>query len=290
MSRETSANRINIGDAHPARRYNYWLGGKDNFAADRASADAIEKIFPHIRTAAIENRRFLQRAVRWLTAKAGIRQFLDIGTGIPSADNTHEVAQRHAPDARVLYVDNDPIVLTHARALLTSHPLGRTEFIDADLRHPETILDDPALKTTLDLTQPVALLLVAVLHFLTDHDDPYTVVTNLLDRLAPGSYLVLSHATVELLPAETATALTDRDVPGRGDFTSRTYEQVERFFDGLEFVPPGLTVASQWRPEPASTPASAQQVAAYAGIARKPETTIGLPPEAVLVRSCERRW
>lgn len=278
MSRETPASGINIGDAHPARRYDYWLGGKDNFAADRASADAIEKIFPHIRTSAIENRRFLQRAVRWLTAEAGIRQFLDVGTGIPSADNTHEVAQRHAPDARVLYVDNDPLVLTHARALLTSHPLGRTEYIDADLRHPETILDDPALKTTLDLTQPIALLLVAVLHFLTEHDDPYTVVTTLLDRLPPRSYLVLSHATVELLPPDTAAALTSGDIPGRGDFTSRTYEQVARFFDGLDLVAPGLVVASQWRPPPGSTPPPPEQVAAYAGVARKP--TVAGPPLA----------
>ncbi|MEV4703777.1 SAM-dependent methyltransferase [Actinoplanes sp. NPDC049316] len=203
------------------------------------------QIFPHIRTSAIENRRFLQRAVRWLTAEAGIRQFLDVGTGIPSADNTHEVAQRHASDARVLYVDNDPIVLTHACALLTSHPLDRTEYIDADLRYPETILDDPTLKTTLDLTQPVAFLLVAVLHFLTDHDDPHTVVTTLLDRLPTGSYLVLSHASLELLPPETADALTSGDIPGRGDFTSRTHQQVERFFGDLDLVAPGLVVASQ---------------------------------------------
>ncbi|MEV4704503.1 SAM-dependent methyltransferase [Actinoplanes sp. NPDC049316] len=267
MSPEPPAPNINTGVAHPARRYNYWLGGKDNFAADRASGDAIEKIFPHIRTAAIENRRFLHRAVRWLTAEAGIRQFLDIGTGLPTADNTHEVVQAVAPDARVLYVDNDPIVLTHARALLTSHPHGRTDYIDADLKRPVTILDAPAFKRTLDLTQPVALLLVAVLHFLTEHDDPYSIVETLLDRLAPGSYLVLSHATAELLPPATAAALTS--VPGRGDFTSRTYQQAQRFFDGLDLVAPGLVVASQWRPPPGSTPTPPEQVAAYAGVARK---------------------
>ncbi|MFI7598273.1 SAM-dependent methyltransferase [Actinoplanes sp. NPDC049681] len=272
MSPESPARGLNIDVAHSARRYNYWLGGKDNFEADRCSADAIERIFPQIRTAAIENRRFLQRAVRWLVTEAGIRQFLDIGTGIPTADNTHEVAQHHAPDSRVVYVDNDPIVLTHARALLTSQPLGRTEYIDADLRHPGSILDDPVLKTSLDLTEPVALLLVAVLHFLTEHDDPYRVVTTLLDRLPPGSYLVLSHASLELLPPDTAEALISGDIPGRGDFTSRTHQQVERFFDGLDLVAPGLVVASQWRPDPSSTPPLKWHVAAYAGVGRKPGT------------------
>ena len=273
MADESPAERINSSVAHSARRYDYWLGGKDNFAADRESGDAIEEIFPHIRTAVIENRRFLQRAVRWLVTEAGIRQFLDIGTGLPTADNTHNVAQRHAPEAHILYVDNDPLVLAHARAWLTSHPHGHTDYIDADLRQPHTILDDPAFKTTLDLTQPVAVLLVAVLHFLTDHDDPYTVVTTLLDRLPAGSYLVLSHATTDLLPPATATAVTSPEVPGRGDFTSRTYHQIERFFDGLDLVPPGLTVSSQWRPERGSTTPAGEHIATYPASARKPDTT-----------------
>src|SRR4051812_29557414 len=165
---------------HPARRYNYWLGGKDNFAADRAAADAIEAAFPHIRTAAVENRRFLQRAVRHLVEEAGIRQFLDIGTGLPTADNTHEVAQRIEPSARVVYIDNDPLVLAHARALLTSDPAGATAYLDADLRDADAILAQPELAEVLDLSQPVALLLVAVLHFIADDDQAYETVRKLV--------------------------------------------------------------------------------------------------------------
>src|SRR4029453_885555 len=158
--------QIDTSVPHPARRYNYLLGGKDNFAADRAAGDELARMFPTVRIAAVENRRFLQRATRFLTEEAGIRQFLDIGTGLPTADNTHEVAQRIAPDSRVVYVDNDPMVMAHARALLTSTPQGRTTYIEADLRSPEAILADPELRETLDLGEPVALMLVAVLHFI----------------------------------------------------------------------------------------------------------------------------
>ncbi|GAA2553953.1 hypothetical protein GCM10010435_25450 [Winogradskya consettensis] len=177
---------IDTSTAHPARRYNYWLGGKDNFAADRASGDAIAAAFPTTRMAVIENRQFLSRAVTHLTRDAGIRQFLDIGTGLPSADNTHEVAQAIAPDARIVYVDNDPLVLTHARALLTGTPAGATAYLHADLREPERILADPQLAEVLDLTQPVALMLVAVLHFVAESDDPYAKVAHLLDALPTG--------------------------------------------------------------------------------------------------------
>ena len=185
MDRDPSRPVIDTTTAHPARRYDYWLGGKDNFAADRESADAIETIFPSIRTAARENRNFLHRAVRYLVTEAGVRQFLDIGTGLPTADNTHDIAQRLAPDARIVYVDNDPLVLVHARALLTSHPHGATQYIEADLRQPEQILTDADLTGTLDLAKPVALLLVAVLHFVPDTDHPDTIVRTLLDALIP---------------------------------------------------------------------------------------------------------
>jgi hypothetical protein len=262
-------NKIDTTVAHPARRYNYWLGGKDNFAADRESADAIEKIFPGIRTAAVENRRFLHRAVRTLTQDFGIDQFLDIGTGLPTADNTHEVAQRINPAARIVYVDNDPLVLVHARALLTSDPAGATAYIDADLQDTQQILHDAERADTLDLTKPVGLFLVAILHFLPDTDQAYAVVQTLMDRLAPGSFLVLSHATVDLLPDLTGRQLTSGDVPGIGNFTPRSHAQIDGFFDGLEKLPPGLEIVSAWRPEPGTELPSADQVCMYGAVARK---------------------
>jgi hypothetical protein len=257
---------IDTTRAHPARRYNYWLGGKDNFAADRASGDAIEKIFPGIRVAAIENRRFLQRAVRFLVGQ-GVRQFLDIGTGLPTQDNTHEIAQRLDPTSRVVYVDNDPLVLVHARALLTSHPAGRTAYLQADLRHPEQIRTDPELGTTLDLSRPVAVLLVAVLHFIPDHNQADAAVHALMGAVPAGSYLVISHATTELLSSATARQLTAKNVAG--DFTSRTRSQVTRFFDQLTLLEPGVKVISRWRPDPHTCPPPANQVSVYGGVARK---------------------
>ena len=260
---------IDPNTAHPARRYNYWLGGKDNFAADRASADAIEAVYPHIRTAALENRRFLQRAVRHLVREAGIRQFLDIGTGLPTADNTHEVAQSIDPSARVVYIDNDPLVLTHARALLTSDPAGATAYLDADLRRPGDILSNPQLTEVLDLTQPVALLLVAVLHFIGDDDEAYDTVRTLVDALPPGSHVVITHATADLIPVDTTRKLTATNT-GRGDITGRARAQFARFFDGLELVEPGLVVVSRWRAETGSTPPPDEHVSVYGAVARKP--------------------
>jgi hypothetical protein len=268
-SREPSLPSIDTTTAHPARRYNYWLGGKDNFAADRQSGDAIEAIFPGIRTAAVENRRFLHRAVRYLVQDAGVRQFLDIGTGLPTADNTHDVAQRLAPQSRVVYVDNDPLVLAHARALLTSDPRGATAYLDADLREPGKILADSALTDTLDLSEPIGLLLVAILHFLPDTQHAHTIVRTLMDALPAGSFLVISHATTELLEPDTARALETSDFPGRGDFTGRTRAQVQRFFDGLDLVPPGLTPISDWRPDPDTTPPQPHDASIYAAVARK---------------------
>lgn len=268
MTRDASDEaRIDTTKAHPARRYNYWLGRKDNFAVDRESGDEIERMFPGIRIAAQANRDFLRRGVRYLCKEAGIRQFLDVGTGLPTEDNTHEVAQRIDAAARVVYVDNDPLVLTHARALLTSTDPGVTAYIDADLRHPGQILDDPVLGTTLDLSRPVGLLLVAVMHFLEDDNQAFDAVSTLMDAVAPGSFLVLSHATSDLLPADTVNKLAR--APGRGGFTDRTEAQIRRFFDGLTLVPPGLSVVSNWRPEPGTVPPSAELVSVYGAVAEK---------------------
>ena len=261
-----SSSRIDTSVPHPARRYNYWLGGKDNFAADRASGDAIAAAFPNIRLAAVENRGFLRRAVTFLAGEAGIRQFLDIGTGLPSAENTHEVAQRLAPDARVVYVDNDPLVMVHARALLTSaSERGVTDYIEADLREPDKILQEA--RRTLDFTQPVALMLVAVLHFISEDEDPYGLVARLDANLTPGSYVVISHATGDYLDPRTLAGF--RSSPAAISF--RTREQFGSFFEGLEPLPPGIVSAAEWRadeePQPRPT---AEDTATYCAVARIP--------------------
>ncbi|MFI0793111.1 SAM-dependent methyltransferase [Micromonospora rubida] len=267
------SDRIDTSVAHPARRYNYWLGGKDNFQADRDSGDVMAAAFPTIRVTALENRRFLQRAVRFLAREAGMRQFLDIGTGIPTADNTHEVAQAVAPQTRVVYVDNDPIVLAHARALLTSAPEGATAYIDADLLDPERILSHPDLRRTIDLGQPVALMLVAILHFLPDPDEPYALVRRLLDALPPGSYLAASHATYDHLPAQVVeeTSAATRNGGEYGTIYLRGLADFTRFFDGLELVEPGVVSVAEWRAdaEPQPRP-SAADVSLYGAVARKP--------------------
>lgn len=264
---------IDISRPHPARRYDYWLGGKDHFAADRASGDRIAAAFPAIRTAALENRRFLRRVVGHLTAEAGIRQFLDIGAGLPCAPNVHELAQSIAPAARVVYVDNDPMVVTHARALMTSAPQGATAHLQADLRSPERILADPAFTATCDLTRPVGLLIVAVAHFLYDTDLPYDAIARLVQALPSGSYLAMSHATFDPLPAETRQHLARLAEPeaGNGAFRPRSRDEVARFFDGLELLDPGLVSIVDWAPHrPPAPQASAQEAAAYAAVGRRP--------------------
>ncbi|MEU4337098.1 SAM-dependent methyltransferase [Micromonospora lupini] len=270
---DPSSDRIDTSVAHPARRYNYWLGGKDNFQADRDSGDMIAASFPTIRTAALENRRFLRRAVGYLAREAGIRQFLDIGTGIPTANNTHEVAQAVAPESRVVYVDNDPIVLAHARALLSSTPEGVTAYIDADLRDPERILRHPELLRAIDLAQPVALMLVAVLHFVPDDDDPYALVRRLLDALPAGSYLAASHATHDYLPpaiAEEAKAAAKGGGP-HGLINLRTRAEFTGFFTGLDVIEPGITSVAEWRAESEPQPRpSVVEVSMYGGVARLP--------------------
>jgi hypothetical protein len=268
---EAILSRIDTSVPHPARRYNYWLGGKDNFAADRESGDAVAAAFPTIRLAALENRSFLRRAVIFLAQEAGIRQFLDIGTGIPTASNTHEVAQSIAPESRVVYVDNDPIVLVHARALLTSSPQGATAYIDADLREPDKILDDPELVQTLDLSRPVALMLISILQFITDDDDPYAIVARLVRALPSGSYLAVTQPTYDFMPAETVARLDAVNTPSRGPFRPRSHDEFAHFLDGLEPVPPGIVPVSEWRPEnDAEHRPSAEQTAVYSAVARIP--------------------
>ncbi|MET7419508.1 SAM-dependent methyltransferase [Dactylosporangium sp. NPDC005555] len=241
--------RIDTSVAHPARRYNYWLGGKDNFAADRASGDAIAAAWPSAPIAARENRRFLGRAVRFLAGEAGIRQFLDIGTGLPTAGNTHEVAQAIAPSARVVYVDNDPMVMVHARALLTSAPEGATAYLEADLRDPARILAHPDLRATLDFTAPIGLMLVAVLHFIHGEGAGTPIVRELLDALPPGSYLVASNATKDFLPPQIAAVYDRMLAAGQTDIWPRTRDEFGALFDGLTLVDPGVVAVDAWRPD-----------------------------------------
>ncbi|MFI7601739.1 SAM-dependent methyltransferase [Actinoplanes sp. NPDC049681] len=262
------AEPLDTGRAHPARVYDYLLGGKDNFAADRAAAEQGLKVNPDAATAPLQNRAFLRRAVRFLAAEAGVRQFLDIGTGLPTSPNVHEVAQAADPSARVVYVDNDPIVLTHARALLTSSPQGRTAYVDADLRNVDEILGAPELAATLDLDRPVAVLLLAILHFLDDDADPYAIVGKLMGALPRGSYLVVSHITADYDPASWARFT---EIMRRQGITTRLRNQPEvaRFFTGLELAEPGVVPILRWRPDGAE-PFTDSQAALYGGVGRKP--------------------
>jgi len=238
--------------AHQARFYDYLLGGKDNYEADRAAVEAQLKIFPDLIFTARANRAFLGRAVRYLAGEAGIRQFLDIGTGIPTAGNTHEVAQAVAPESRVVYVDYDPIVLAHARALLTSSDAGATEYVDADLRDTGNILAQAG--ELLDFSKPVAVTLLSILHAIPDSDDPYAIVATLLDAVPSGSYLAISHAGPEFVSAQTREALEDTvRRTSLQQYTVRTREQVARFFDGTDLVPPGLVLVEDWRPDLATS-------------------------------------
>jgi hypothetical protein len=252
--------------AHVARVYNYWLGGKDNFAADRAAAEQAMAAFPDIVLSARANRAFLRRAVTYLVREAGIRQFLDIGTGIPSANNTHEVAQSVAADSRIVYVDNDPVVLAHARALLTSAVPGATDYIDADLRQADQILAKAG--QTLDFGKPVAIMLMAILQHLSDDDDPYGVVGKLMAAVPAGSYLVISHPAKDIHAAEMAAMAAQLNRMMAEKVTFRAEAEVAPFFAGLELVPPGMTNVPRWRPdteEEANSPA-----ALWGGVARKP--------------------
>jgi S-adenosyl methyltransferase len=251
---------------HVARVYDYWLGGRNNFAADRAVAERVIALYPGVRAGVRAQRAFLGRVVRYLTAEAGIRQFLDIGTGLPSADNTHEVAQRTAPESRIVYVDNDPIVLTHARSLLKSSPEGATAFIDADVRDTGTIMAEAA--GTLDFGKPVAVLLLGVLHCVPDADNPAAIVRRLLAALPAGSYLAIVHIASDV--AEEATrSMREYGNWGAPPVTPRTYAQVSHFFDGLDLVPPGVVQVHRWRPA-GDGPGIEYEEPNYGGVARKP--------------------
>jgi hypothetical protein len=252
--------------ANQARIYDYLLGGKDNYEVDRVATDAVLAIYPGMVFNAKANRAFLGRAVRFLAGEAGIRQFLDIGTGIPTAGNTHQVAQDVAPESRVVYVDYDPIVLAHARALLTGTDAGATEYIDADLRDTDTVLGEA--RQLLDFTKPVAITLLAILHAVPEADDPHAIVARLLDAVPPGSYLAVTHIASDLLDAQTQQGLTgvsDRMV--QQDFSFRPRAEVTRFFTGMDLVPPGLVRVEEWRPEPGQDDAAKSSL--WAGIGRK---------------------
>ena len=260
---------IDTSVPHPARRYNYWLGGKDHFAADRESGDAIAEAFPIVVELARANRKFLRRSVRFL-AESGVRQFLDIGTGLPAPDNTHEVAQRVAPESRVVYVDNDPIVMTHARALMQGDPLGKTAYLEADLRDPAAILRHPALRDTIDLDRPVGLLMLAVLHFVHDDARATAVVQELLGALPPGSYLALSHGTMDFSTPAGIAAYEKMFAAGGTDVRARDRATLEGWFADTEIVAPGIVPVSDWHPEdqPADRPVS-QDLGIYAVVGRK---------------------
>jgi len=262
----SAADRFDPGVAHPARVYNYWLGGKDHYEADRAVGDEVARCRPHVVAGARANRAFLARAVRYLAGDCGIRQFLDIGTGLPAPGSTHELAQQVAPECAVAYVDNDPLVLVYARALLTSRPEGRCGYIGADLRDPAAIL--ARASATLDLSQPVAVLLLAVLHFLAAAADPAGSVAELTRALAPGSYLVISHLTADLDPGQVGAAVGAYNAAVPGGVIPRSHAEVTALFGGLPLVPPGVVPLTEWRPTSATGPAACADL--YAGMARTP--------------------
>ncbi|WEO94076.1 SAM-dependent methyltransferase [Streptomyces sp. FXJ1.172] len=260
-----SGARLNTSVAHNARVWNYWIGGKDNYEVDQRVGEHVAGMFPVIREVARADREFLARAVRFLAAERGIRQFLDIGTGLPTSDNTHEIAQRIAPESRIVYVDNDPIVLVHARSLLTSSPQGVTDYVDADVHDPEAIVLSAA--ETLDLTRPVGLMMLGILNFVLDTGEARDIVRRLMAALPSGSCLVLTHPTY------------DKDVGGEGNaaamefwnahatppITARSRAEIASFLDGLEPVEPGLVPCSQWRADPAAAP-----VPQFGAVAVKP--------------------
>ncbi|TGB15522.1 SAM-dependent methyltransferase [Streptomyces sp. MZ04] len=256
---------IDTSRPHPARMYDYYLGGKDSYPVDEEAAGRVISLVPHIKVVAQANRRFMHRASRFL-ADRGIHQFLDIGTGIPTEPNLHQVVQAVSPRAHVVYVDNDPVVLRHAEALLRSTPEGKTQYIEADVREPEKIIEDA--RATLNFEGPVALSLVALLHFVSDEHKPYELVRELLSSLPSGSFLMLSHVTGDFDPAAWDKAVEiyrKSGVPAQ----VRSRDEFARFFDGLELVDPGVQVATRWHPDPDQEINDAQ-VPLYVGVAQKP--------------------
>ena len=253
--------------AHPARVYDYWLGGKDNFEADRIAGEETIAAYPAIRASARANRAFLARSVRFLAAEAGIRQFLDLGTGLPTVSNTHEVAQSVAPDSRIVYVDNDPLVLSHARALLTSSPEGVTAYLDADLRDTDRILEQAA--ETLDFGQPVGVMLLAILHYIPDLAEARKIMARLVSAVPSGSYVTISHAASDISPKEMAEMIRRMNQHlAEGNHVGRTRDVVAGFFDGLDVLEPGVVKVTQWRPE--SELEAEGPTSLWGGVARKP--------------------
>jgi S-adenosyl methyltransferase len=251
---------------HPARVYNFWLGGKDHFPADRQAAQEVMRARPQVVAGARANRAFLARVVRYLAAEAGIRQFLDIGTGLPAPDSTHEVAQSVARGCRIVYVDNDPLVLAHARALLTGTREGACGYVDADVRDTGTILAQAA--PTLDFTQPVAVLLLAILHLIPAADSPAAIVARLADALAPGSYVAISHMTADFAPDAVTAAADAYNALAPVPVTARNHTGITALFGGLPLVAPGVVPITEWRPNRPSP--LAQPADIYAGLARTP--------------------
>jgi O-methyltransferase involved in polyketide biosynthesis len=256
---------VNTNVPQTARIWNYWLGGKDNFPVDRQVGDQVLEAFPAIVENARASRAFLVRAVRYLAGEAGIRQFLDIGTGLPTANNTHQVAQAVAPECRIVYVDNDPIVLTHARALLTSTPEGATDYIDADLRDPDTILQQAA--RTLDFTQPIAIMLMGILGHIAEDEQAQSIVKRLLGGVPAGSYLTMNDGTDTSQEVVEAARIWNESA--NPTYHLRSPDRIARFFDGLELVEPGVVSPPRWRPEPSASGLPAE-IDSACGVGRKP--------------------
>jgi SAM-dependent methyltransferase len=252
---------------HPARMYDYYLGGKTHYPADRAAAERTLAIMPNARTLTVENRAFMRRAARYLAAGAGVRQYLDLGAGIPTSPNLHEIVQEAVPAARVLYVDNDPLVIGHSRVLLRSTQQGRVDYLQADLRDPAAVLGSAELAATLDLSEPVAVCLIAVFHFITNEDDPAGLLAAYLGALPPGSYLVLSQFSADFAPDEAERAAENyrrSGVPAQ----ARSREEITAFFDGLDLVEPGVAVVHRWRADPGPDGPTDAQVGVYGAVAR----------------------
>lgn len=262
-----STPEIDTTVSHSARVWDYWLGGKDSYPVDQKVGDQIAHLLPEIVQHARVGRLFLGRAVRYLASEQGIRQFLDIGTGLPTADNTHEVAQRVAPEARVVYVDNDPLVLAHAQALLTSTPEGAAEYVYADLRDPKTIIAEA--RRTLDFTQPVAITMLGILWHITDDDEAFAIIDELVDATVPGSYLAIAHPTIEVSGGKMAAAIEYWNQHGTPRGIYRSPKQIERFFHALDLVDPGVITCTRWRPE-ASAFGEPDPVDQYAAVGQKP--------------------
>jgi O-methyltransferase involved in polyketide biosynthesis len=261
------SSRFDTTTAHPARTWDYWLDGKNNFAADREAAEEAERALPSMRRIARADRQFLGNVVRYLAGEVGIRQFLDIGTGLPTADNTHEVAQRVAPESRIVYVDNDPIVLVHARALLISSPQGKCDYIDADLRDLDKILNRAV--ATLDFSRPVAIMLLGILLYVSDADDPHGIVARLLAAVPSGSYLAVSHGASDIDPQRSVDFTRIYNERSAVPFTLRSRAEVTRFFDGTDLIEPGLVQVHRWRTGP-QTPGYDEDLITYCGLGRKP--------------------